>query len=176
MDFPLFVYGTLKTGFPANARWCSRAGVPIAARSAGSLFLHADGYPVLFLEPDAVLAIGSADVEQDARIARQPGTQPGIGLDFLGPLEGSRAAVSAAEMTAGVLGELLIFPRGTLLLAALDAYECFTPGAPSLFVRALARIELLDTHEQRYAWTYVAGRLMANTPLTRLPNGRWPGR
>ena len=169
MDFPLFAYGTLKKGSPAHTRWCSQARAPVPARCAGALFLHPDGYPVLFVEPETVLANGGSDTVADARMAQKPATRRGTRLNCLAPLQSTRAG-----RTAGVQGELLAFARGALPLAELDAYEGFTPGAPSLFVRVLVQVELLETREQRHAWTYVAGPLVAEVPLTRLVSDRWP--
>jgi gamma-glutamylcyclotransferase (GGCT)/AIG2-like uncharacterized protein YtfP len=169
MDFPLFAYGTLKSGFAAHARWLRGAHAPIAARCPGTLFLHPEGYPVLFIEPAAALAVGSSDIIADTRLAQRP--------EAAGPSVAERLAPFAragSETSIAIRGELLTFGRGTLLLSELDTYEGFRPEAPSLFVRALVRIELLESHEPRHAWTYVAGPLVAATPLTRLSSDRWP--
>lgn len=73
-----------------------------------------------------------------------------------------------------VTGELLVLPAGSLSLAALDDYEGFLPGRPSLFVRILMRVSVGAGRAPGHAWAYVAGRLMEGASLTTLPGGTWP--
>jgi len=164
MDFPLFAYGTLKRGFPAHERWCVDARRVLPARCDGSLFQHHDGYPVLFVPAALVLAVGGPDAHDDVcAVDREAG--PVAQATYLGVADGAA--------TTAVGGELLYLPYETLRLSEIDAYEGFVPGRPSLFVRVLVRVALIDSHEHPRAWTYAAGSLMTRTPLTGLRD-RWP--
>lgn len=52
----LFVYGTLKRGFPAHRRFCGDAAFVTKAAVRGRLHLHPHGYPVLALPASALVA------------------------------------------------------------------------------------------------------------------------
>ena len=88
----LFVYGTLKRGFPAHRRFCGNAVFVTRAAVRGRLHLHPHGYPVLALPPSALVA--SPDwgwVEGEILRLRDPGR--------------SLARIDAYEgVTAGVPG------------------------------------------------------------------------
>lgn len=176
MDVPLFVYGTLKRGFPAHERWCGKATAANPARCPGSLFLHPDGYPVLVVRPESVLALGSADPARDALLASTATTdalrtERRGARDVLARLDAEDAH---DDGTGVVSGEVLIVPTALLPLREIDSYEGYQPGMASLFVRVLLQIATQPGPEPVRAWTYAAGRLLEGTPLTPLPGGIWP--
>ena len=171
MDFPLFVYGTLKRGFPAHARWCAGAEVsPASCR--GQLLLHEDGYPVLVIEPDDILAIGSVDPNHDARLACQVLESEFPCVDATAEPVVLRRIDRRDPQDVG--GELLRFSLGSVPLAEIDDYEGFEPGKPSRFVRVLTRVVPLAGGPPVCAWTYVGGTRLKRESLRQSEGADWP--
>jgi len=165
-EFPLFAYGTLKRGYAAGARWCAEAREAEVARCRGRLYLHTDGYPVLIVPAARVHAVGTADAHSDARRAAAAG-----GAD---PALQGLLTIASGRDELPVEGELLWFPSDRIPLAALDEYEGYEPGRPSLYVRVLLDVERADARTCR-AWTYVAGSLLAPSSVEALETPRWDG-
>lgn len=128
----LFVYGTLRRGFPAHAVLARRAPFAGTGRIAGRLY-DTGRYPA---------AVPSVDGED-----------------------------------AWVHGELFRLPaddRGALL-ASLDEYEGFVPGAPdrSLFRRVAVDVERPDGGRLP-SWVYLFHRPVDG--LVRIPSGDYADR
>jgi gamma-glutamylcyclotransferase (GGCT)/AIG2-like uncharacterized protein YtfP len=134
----LFVYGTLKRGGRYHERLCGGALSIEPASVRGRLYTLPEGYPVLVVPPDMILANGSGDAIAD--VTRQetcvmPAASP-----------------EEAEWQ-DVHGELQTFDDPADRLAAIDALEGFHPGAPSLYLRVLLPVRRYS--EYVAAWTYV---------------------
>ena len=179
VDFPLFAYGTLRRGFPAHERYCSRARVLSHARVQGTLFEHEDGFPVLVVHPRQVLAIGSSSARADARLAER--SSIGFMQTHIMPVARARpctrgaplnAHTSALRQARRIEGEVLLFPVATLQLAGLDGYEGYVPRHASLFARVLLDVELAGGGPSR-AWAYVAGALMRLESLMLHSGRHW---
>jgi gamma-glutamylcyclotransferase (GGCT)/AIG2-like uncharacterized protein YtfP len=70
----LFVYGTLKRGFPAHRRFCGDAVFVTRAAVRGRLHLHPHGYPVLALPASTLVAgLDWGWVEGEILRLRDPG-------------------------------------------------------------------------------------------------------
>ncbi len=159
MQFPLFVYGTLKQGERNFERYCRGVRSIEPATVLGRLYHLPYGYPMLDVPQEHVLATGTADYARDAEMlaeleqrSRKPGSDPG----------GDWVAIC---------GEILTFddPLELGRLAGLDALENFRPGETSLYRRVIVRLLSPD----RLVWTYVAaGRLPPGA--VRIEN-RWTG-
>jgi gamma-glutamylcyclotransferase (GGCT)/AIG2-like uncharacterized protein YtfP len=170
MDFPLFVYGTLKRGSAAHDRWCSGAERS-AASCRGRLFVHDEGYPVLVLDPRDILAVGTSDASHDAALARrmqEPGPRSSVAAQAAPVLRREDAA------PGDVGGELLRFGLTALPLGEIDDYEGFVPGKASLFVRVLTRVVPRAAGAPVCAWTYVGGTRLERAPLRPGDGSLWP--
>ena len=175
MTLSLFVYGTLRRGQAAHARLCSGVLSVEVASVCGRLYLHPDGYPVLYVPPRDVRALGTRNAASDAGRARVPATARG-------PL-GARALARIGRVDGDgwsrVSGQLLRLADAAGSLERIDAYEGFTPGHPSLFERVMLQVRSGGGGGQRAAWTYVAGARLSDPParnLVPLDDGRWPAR
>jgi len=134
----LFVYGTLKRGGRYHERFCGGALSIEPASVRGRLYTLPEGYPVLVVPPDMILANGSGDAIAD--VTRQE----------------TCVMPAASPEEAGwqdVHGELQTFDDPADRLAAIDALEGFHPGAPSLYLRVLLPVRRYS--EYVAAWTYV---------------------
>ena len=134
----LFVYGTLKRGGRYHERFCGGALSIEPASVRGRLYTLPEGYPVLVVPPDMILANGSGDAIAD--VTRQE----------------TCVMPAASPEDAGwqdVHGELQTFDDPADRLAAIDALEGFHPGAPSLYLRLLLPVRRYS--EYVAAWTYV---------------------
>lgn len=156
--FALFVYGTLKKGFPAHERFFKeRSGLELEnAVVRGSLFELPAGYPALAVPEEDILAAGTPNPLADAEKQRE--TLP------------ARKEPPTSE--ASVHGEIVCFDDPEWRLPALDAFEGFEPEGESLYLRVLipAWAGSGDTLSAFPVWAYA----MASPSGTRLPSGRWP--
>jgi gamma-glutamylcyclotransferase (GGCT)/AIG2-like uncharacterized protein YtfP len=166
VEFRLFVYGTLKHGCPAHARYCSAALRWTRSAARGRLFEHDEGYPVLVVPASSVYAIGTRDAFADARTLSSPAFVTRQTSAASRPLRLNREA-------SFILGEILEFDPRRLPLAELDEYEGFRPGQPSSFLRALIDVSVPRHRCVVKAWSYVAGPTMSRAALAPLPGGVW---
>lgn len=124
----LFVYGTLKRGFPAHRRFCGDAVFVTRAAVRGRLHLHPHGYPVLALPSSTLVA--SPDwgwVEGEVVRLRDPGR--------------SLARIDAYEgVVAGVTGQ---YRRLRVPVRAAGVRFAWTYAADS--PRAVAPLPVLAT-------------------------------
>lgn len=147
----LFVYGTLKSGFPAHEHFFGGDANIEEAMVRGALFDLPAGYPALAVPGEDILATGTADVVSDA------GKQ-------LGRIAVRRKSPASGET---VHGEAVRFGYPEWRLPALDAFEGFEPEGASLHARVLIPA-WRPSGEAFPAWAYV-------TPSgARLPEGIWP--
>lgn len=147
----LFVYGTLKKGFPAHEHFFGRhCGVAGEAVVRGELFGLPAGYPALAVPKGDILAVGTANPASDAE------SQRGTSLAHR-ERPGSR-----------VHGEAYRLEDPERLLPALDVFEGFDPHGESLYRRVLipAWTRLGETFS---VWAYA----MENPPGARISGGKW---
>ena len=155
----LFVYGTLKSGQSRHHLLAERADRIERAQVWGQLYHLPAGYPMLVVPSQSVLATGSSDPNGDLVVQRHFATRTNDHQRFAasdggewGPIEGE--VISLAEIS---------------LLPAIDRYEGFAPGGPSLYSRVLVSAWGPSTLP---VWTYVAAdRLPANA---RRIGNCWP--
>jgi gamma-glutamylcyclotransferase (GGCT)/AIG2-like uncharacterized protein YtfP len=138
----LFVYGTLKKGFPNHERFFPRCVGLEAASMAGNLFASTPFFPVMEIPPENVLMVGSLDVLADLRAASL--SRPGARKPK-GPRERARYG--------RVLGEVIAVEEPVSVIKSLDILEGFEPGGRSLYKRVLT---LAETESGTVvAWAYV---------------------
>lgn len=154
-DIALFVYGTLKKGFPAHEHFFGEDADDIEeAVVRGNLFDLPAGYPALAVPQKNILAIGAATPLDDAEKRR------GVRL-------AEDRSLPAPEET--VHGEIVRFGDSERILPALDAFEGFDPEGGSLYVRVLTTA-WTASGEACPTWAYVM-----ESPLGKpLPDGKWP--
>jgi gamma-glutamylcyclotransferase (GGCT)/AIG2-like uncharacterized protein YtfP len=152
-SFRLFVYGTLKRGGSARELLSKDVRESSPSTVHGRLFLHPSGYPVLSVPETTVLAEGTADTAVD--LAAQ----------------GSRLDCSVPHVPGWPLieGELLTLADPGKWLPALDEYEGFEAGRPSLYRRVLVPVRSVRSVA---AWAYVAGSTTSGLEL--LAGRSWP--
>ncbi|MGH3086141.1 MAG: gamma-glutamylcyclotransferase family protein [Rubrobacteraceae bacterium] len=149
----LFVYGTLKRGFPAHERVFQGENEVAEAFVRGELYDLPAGYPALIVPKKDILAFGTDDRRSDAKAQAERVFPPG---EAPGPEE-------------SVHGEIILFGDPERTLSSLDEFEGFDPDGESLYLRALLPA-WTASGKPRLVWTYVV-----NSPAgTRLPGGRWP--
>ena len=158
----LFVYGTLKRGYPNHDRFCQGALEIREAQVRGRLY-EGPGFPLLEVPHEDVLACGTADpladVAAQARLSDRVGSysQP-----F--PESATRASWGA------VYGELLTLDDPDFRLPAIDRLEGFRPGGSSLYRRVLVPVAVSDTHQLAWVYTLEATRIKRR----RIVSGCWP--
>ena len=138
----LFVYGTLKSGQSRHHLLAERAERIEPAQVWGQLYHLPAGYPMLVVPSQSVLATGTSDAYADLMVQNEFATSRELHPRFAasdgnewGPTEGE--VISLAEIS---------------LLSAIDRYEGFAPGGPSLYARVLVSTWGPSTSP---AWTYV---------------------
>ncbi len=137
MLFPLFVYGTLKKGFPNYARHCATAVSIESAWCWGRLYALEAGYPAMELPEQAIQAIGTVEYKLDAQ-------QQGKVLNFEPP-RGDWDMVQ---------GELMYFKNPNQEIPPIDLLEDFNPGSDkNLYERVLITIKTENGLVN--AWTYM---------------------
>jgi gamma-glutamylcyclotransferase (GGCT)/AIG2-like uncharacterized protein YtfP len=144
-ELKIFVYGTLKRGFPNHERYCKGLLRAEPACLTGRLFKLTAQIPVMMIPDDHVLVQGSADTSADMRLQEQfQSTLPR--WEKSTPEGGYRK----------VYGELLYFGDPETRLPSMDFLEDFQPGKPSTYNRVLASV-MLQGGSETAAWVYVAG-------------------
>ncbi len=146
----IFVYGTLKRGFPNHHQYCTGVLRICPAWLRGKLFKLTAEIPVMTVPNEDILVHGTAnavaDIEAQERFESLLRNK-GIGIS---------ASPSGGPEWGKVRGELLIFDDPRTRLPLLDSLEEFRPGRASAYVRVLVYITLPDGL-QTSAWTYIAG-------------------
>ena len=153
----LFVYGTLKRGFPNHDRFCRNA-VDIQPATVWGRLYDLGAFPALNVPEESILAHGTiypcADVATQARVTDD---MPDHAADD--PPAGDWDLIH---------GELITFPDPARDLPRLDYLEGFRPGQTSLYHRVLVQTHLAATLP--YAWTYVMRDLLSGR---RVWKGSW---
>ncbi|CAN5460626.1 MAG: gamma-glutamylcyclotransferase [Actinomycetota bacterium] len=152
-DLTLFVYGTLKKGFPAHESFFGEDDEIEEAVVRGELFDLPAGYPALAVPQKDILAVGTANLPADTE--RRRGESP------------ARRTPPAPEET--VHGEIVRFGDSGRTLPMLDVFEGFDPGGESLYRRVLIAA-WTASGETLSVWAYAMG----SPPGKRLPDGKWP--
>jgi gamma-glutamylcyclotransferase (GGCT)/AIG2-like uncharacterized protein YtfP len=150
LELRIFVYGTLKRGFPNHAPYCTGVLRVYPAWLWGRLFELSPDIPAMTVPPEDILAYGTTGALSD--------------IDAQEKFESSLRTGGTArfESSAGgppwrkVQGELLIFDDPQTRLPLLDCLEEFRPGSPSTYIRALVFAAMPDGLKTS-AWTYIAG-------------------
>lgn len=143
----LFVYGTLKKGFPNHDRYCRNAIAIHPATVWGRLY-DLGAYPALEVPETSILAHGTADPRADAATqarlnAHMP--QHAANTPPLGDWD-------------RIHGELITLPNPAQNLPPIDYLEGFRPGRPSLYQRIL--VPIMGNFDTHVAWTYsILGQL-----------------
>ena len=148
----LFFYGTLKRDHANHDLFCKEYLSVEEAKVRGWLYDLPSGYPALVVPKEDIRAVGSADPTRDASEQRR--------LDHKGVYPPDGTPVS---------GELFVFDDPEERLPALDRFEGFEPGRPSLYRRVLIPAET-SGGAGVLAWAYV----IEESSGTHLPGGRWP--
>ena len=158
----LFVYGTLKRGFPNHDRFC-RDFLDLREGQVRGRLYEGPGYPFLEIPDEDVLAVGTSRPSDDVVTQERLGEQ----------LQRFPEADPASTETGAwglVHGELIYLDFPERRLPAIDGLEGFRPGNPSLYLRVLVPVAVDGACE--IAWTYVVAD--ACTTQRRLHSGRWP--
>lgn len=154
----LFVYGTLKRGFPNHDRFC-RNSIDIQPATVWGRLYDLGAYPALEVPEESILAYGTdeplTDAATQARYAAHvpphaPNTTPPGDWD-------------------SIHGELITFPNPARDLPLLDYLEGYGPNQASLYQRILVHTEARGG--VICAWTYV---MVDITRAERLFTGIWP--
>ena len=156
----LFVYGTLKRGYPNHDRFCQGALEIREAQVRGRLY-EGPGFPILEVPDRDVLAHGTADPLDD--VATQERRQ--VGSCSRPERESARAGAWGV-----VYGELLTFNDPESRLPSIDRLEGFRPGGLSLYRRVLVPATVEGARE--FAWLYTVET--TRIKRRRIVSGRWP--
>lgn len=137
----LFVYGTLKTGCCNHERHCSMALHKEKAWLWGRIY-HLDrdeGYPMVEIAPQAILARGTGNPGRDALLNYAPGStaRPDGDWDL-------------------IEGELLRFDHPARDLPPIDLLEDFHADGQGLYSRVLTTVN--TAAGAKTAWTYIRER------------------
>ncbi len=146
----IFVYGTLKKGFPNHRQYCAGVLRIYPAWLRGRLFRLTAEIPAMTVPDEDILVFGTADAAADMEAQER----------FESLLRSNGTVISASPpggpVWGKVRGELLIFDDPRTRLPLLDSLEEFRPGLASTYVRALVYITL-PGGLQTSAWTYIGG-------------------
>lgn len=162
----MFVYGTLKRGYPNHEGYCTAATGVKEAAVRGALYSTLFGFPVLELPEEEILYRATGDYRED-RLALER-IQAGLAGRDQPPGSGQGPFYGRAR------GELLYFSDSGNSLAAIDRLEGFLPGGESLYTRVIAAVRPAGggEAEEEAAWVYVADP--AGFPGAQpLPGGLW---
>lgn len=145
----LFVYGTLKSGFPNHDRFCRNA-IDIQPATVWGRLYDLGAYPALEVPAESILAHGTADPLADAATQARFDAEMAQYLDI-------RAKALTRRGWRLVQGELMTFNDPEERLPPLDRLEGFHPGGRSLYERVLVPVSTNGTRILP-AWGYAAGR------------------
>ena len=153
----LFVYGTLKIGFPNHDRFCRNAIDIQPATVCGRLY-DLGSFPALQVPEESILAYGTADPCADvATQARHAAHVPPHALN----------TPSAGDWDL-VYGELITFPNPAQNLSPLDYLEGYRPDQPSLYHRVLVPAQA--NFRPTCAWAYI---MRVPVRGQRIASGAW---
>ncbi len=156
----LFVYGTLKRGQRAHLPLCADARFVGNASVRGELRLHRDGYPVLVVPEEDVLAESTGDPVADATVGDVP------------PAQGGVSVLNSPESWRQIRGEVLAFSAPYSAISVIDAYEGTKDGAePSTYRRVLLPLENAAV---RHAWAFAATPWVDFSALSPFEADSWP--
>lgn len=158
----LFVYGTLKRGFPNHDRFCRNA-IDIQPATVWGCLYDLGAYPALEVPEQSILAHGTADSLADAATQARFNAEAAQHPDL-------RAKGRTRRGWGLVHGELMAFEDPEERLPRLDRLEGFHPGGPSLYRRVL--MPAITGDESVPAWAYVAGEDLRRMCIRRIPS--WP--
>ncbi|WP_018124635.1 gamma-glutamylcyclotransferase family protein [Desulfovibrio oxyclinae] len=148
----LFVYGTLKSGFPQHRHYCGPDARTYAATVPGHLYHLPQGYPAATVPADTIIAHGSADPDLDASLQDTHQPHPETGPN-----------------APRIHGQVVELDDPGRLLPAIDDYEGFTPDGTGDYLRVLVTA---DTAEgPRTVWMYAMKSVRRGL---QVPGGRWP--
>ncbi len=144
----LFVYGTLKRGFPNHDRFCRNA-IDIQPATVWGRLYDLGAYPALEVPEETILAHGTtdplADAVTQARFEAEAAQHPA-----------PRAKGRTRSGWGLVRGELLAFDDPAERLPRLDHLEGYHPDGPSLYRRVLTPVFCGDASVA--AWVYIADK------------------
>ena len=174
----IFVYGSLKRGYRNHTAYCQGYESFRTATVVGRLYRQADGYPMLVVPPESILAQGTSDFGSDMQqLAQLDASTHRQDL----PATETRAANLAARQWQEISGEIYDWPAGypqaSDILSRLDQLEDFYPDGKSAGGKASLydRVMLLAQHDEGVepVWTFVAPAGLL--PAGIAPMGRsWP--
>jgi gamma-glutamylcyclotransferase (GGCT)/AIG2-like uncharacterized protein YtfP len=148
-ELRVFVYGTLKRGFPNHERYCGGALRICPAWLRGRLYKRSAEIPAMTVPDENILALGTANAAAD--IEAQEKFESLLTSEWAG-----ERTSSVAPHWGRVLGELLIFGDPQNRLPLLDGLEEFRPGRQSVYTRVLVHATI-PGGLLTCAWTYIAG-------------------
>jgi gamma-glutamylcyclotransferase (GGCT)/AIG2-like uncharacterized protein YtfP len=149
LELRLFVYGTLKRGFPNHDSYCAGMLRAHAAWVRGRLFTLGE-FPAMTPPREDILACGTADILSD--IETQERFEASLKNIEIPAPESSGIGAGWGEIE----GELLVFDDPQTRLPLLDSLEEFYPGGQSTYIRALVPVTLSGGLKTT-AWIYIAG-------------------
>jgi gamma-glutamylcyclotransferase (GGCT)/AIG2-like uncharacterized protein YtfP len=139
--FYLFTYGSLRPGGQHHHEFC-RGFLPLEkAAVPGTMGVAEHGYPLLRVRCSMVLEHGSANAQADFALEKKWRAEPTLHWETGG-------------MTL-IAGDLMSFPDVEVRLPRLDAFEEFSPGRKSDYLRVLLPVKKNDG-TLCPAWCYVA--------------------
>lgn len=152
----LFAYGTLRSPHPEHKQCFANVGSIRTARIPGELWILAEGYPLLVVQPEQCLLRASVDSRSDWANALESPDPKNTPLQHADSL---------------VEGERLELPLGNAALIQADRWEGFEPGRQSVYQRFVARLWLADG-SSALSWIY--GAFAPPPNATRFEGSRWP--
>lgn len=141
----LFVYGTLKRGFPNHDRFCRNA-IDIQPATVWGRLYDLGAFPALEVPEESILAHGTADPRADA--ATQARFMAKI-FKHPDPLSKERTLLGWGL----IRGELMTFDDPAERLPRLDHLEGYHPDGPSLYRRVLTPV--FRGNASVAAWVYI---------------------
>ena len=156
----LFVYGTLKRGFPNHDRFCRNA-LDIQPATVWGRLYDLGSFPALEVPEETILAHGTddacADVATQARFEAEVAPHPDL-----------RAKGHTRRGWGLIRGELMTFDDPAERLPRLDRLEGFRPSQASLYTRVL--VPVIFAVSIQPVWLYC----MKSVPRGRHIGETWP--
>jgi gamma-glutamylcyclotransferase (GGCT)/AIG2-like uncharacterized protein YtfP len=156
----LFVYGTLKSGFPNHDRFCRNA-IDIQPATVWGRLYDLGSFPALEVPEETILAHGTddplADAATQARFEAEKAQHP------------DPPAKGPTRREWGLVhGELITFPDPVQNIPPLDYLEGFRPDKASLYHRVLVPAQA--NFRLTCAWVYV---MRGPVRRQRIASGTW---
>ncbi len=154
--FHLFAYGTLRTDQPESKMFADKLISSIPAKLQGRLYVLPEGYPILEVSSNQIIAHATADPfhDWDAAIKANEHNGPRVNT-----------------CQDWVEGELLTLPLEQHVFDSMDAWEGFSLNKDTLYQRIIT--QAYDTHGKRYyCWTYTCAS-SPSLPIRRLNSSHW---